>query len=119
MGFGVAGGGAEKQRKLRMLGLIAHLRTVPGLLETLCAIRGLPAPRYDETQWELLRHIFTALLYAMGELKVVFAERNEVDFVELGLAADTVLRASRSALARRAQRPGAGIQRSCAAPADR
>jgi ATP-dependent helicase/nuclease subunit A len=83
----------ERHRKDRMLALIDHLQTVPGLLEALCAIRGLPPARYDEQQWQLLRHLFTTLLYAIGELKVVFAEQNVVDFVELGLAAESVLRA--------------------------
>ena len=46
-------------------------------------------------QWLLLEHILTILRYAAAELRVVFAERSVVDFVELGLAAREVLRDER------------------------
>lgn len=63
----------------------------PNLCEILCAITKLPAPRYTDEQWMLLRHLFRILGRAVAELKVVFAERNIVDFIELGLAAENVL----------------------------
>ena len=51
----------------------------------------LPRLRYDDDQWETLRHLFMTLRRAVAELRVIFAERNAVDFAELGIAARQVL----------------------------
>ena len=40
----------------------------------------------------MLQHMLVILRYAVAELRLVFAERGVVDFVELGLAARQVLR---------------------------
>jgi ATP-dependent helicase/nuclease subunit A len=40
----------------------------------------------------MLQHMLVILRYAIAELRLVFAERGVVDFVELGLAARQVLR---------------------------
>jgi ATP-dependent exoDNAse (exonuclease V) beta subunit len=52
----------------------------------------MPPPRYEDEQWQLLRHLFVTLRYAVAELNVVFAEQNQSDFVELGISAETVLK---------------------------
>ena len=72
---------------------LGELRETAGLREPFCEIRGLPPAHYDEQQWTTLRHLFTALPFAVAELKKVFAERGQVDFVELGIAAREVLTA--------------------------
>jgi ATP-dependent helicase/nuclease subunit A len=80
-----------KTQKLRIGGLIGRLQRIPGLREALCSARELPEPRYEEEQWETLRHIFVTLRRAVAELRVLFAERDSVDFTELNLAAQEVL----------------------------
>jgi len=80
-----------KEQKARMGFLLERLQQISGLRAALSAIRNLPEPRYDERQWETLRHIFIVLRRAFAELSVLFAERNTVDFAELGLAARAVL----------------------------
>ena len=80
-----------KEQKRRMADLLGRFQNIPGLREALCAARDVPEPRYEETQWETLRHIFMALRRAVAELRVLFAEQNMVDFTELGLAAREVL----------------------------
>jgi ATP-dependent exoDNAse (exonuclease V) beta subunit len=82
---------SQKERKKQMGFLLEQLSQTPGLEEILCAVRDLPKLRYDEDQWLTLRHLFTALRAALAELRVLFAERNEVDFTELSLAAQQVL----------------------------
>jgi len=64
------------------------------LLDALCAIRRMPPANYSEEQWTTLRNVFTVLRQAVAELKVVFAEHNQVDFTELSLAAIDVLQRS-------------------------
>jgi ATP-dependent helicase/nuclease subunit A len=81
----------EQKYKDRMLSLIGRLSQTDQLLESLCAARRLPPARYDEDQWQILRDLFTVLRYAVAELRVLFAEQNVVDFIELGISAHAVL----------------------------
>ncbi len=83
-----------KERKRAMEQLLLWLQHTPSLLEALCAIRRLPPENYSDEQWTTLRNVFTVLRQAVAELKVVFAEHNQVDFTELSLAAVQVLKDS-------------------------
>ena len=67
------------------------LRRCEGLLDRFTALRGLPAPRYTDRQWEFLETLFTLLPAAAGQLKIAFQQRGVVDFVELGQAAQRAL----------------------------
>jgi ATP-dependent exoDNAse (exonuclease V) beta subunit len=87
--YGFPSGDAGQKKRMR--DLLAKLRQVPGLRQALCAARDLPEPRYEEKQWEALRHIFLILRRAVAELRVLFAEHDTVDFTELSLAAREVL----------------------------
>ncbi len=86
-----ATGREAKQRKNAMKVLLQSLQHTPQLLPALCAIRDLPPPKYTEPQWTTLRNVFTVLRQAVADLKVVFAETNQVDFTELTLVALDVL----------------------------
>jgi ATP-dependent exoDNAse (exonuclease V) beta subunit len=81
----------EARQKDRRIALGEGLRQIPGLLPLLIAIRGLPPPRYTEEEWQILRHMFTALRHAVRELERVFAEQRVVDFIEIGMSALRVL----------------------------
>lgn len=85
-----------KKEKDRIGALLERFPRIDGLREALCAARDLPEPRYDDHQWETLKHIFMVLRLAVGELRVLFAERNTVDFTELSIAACDVLGADAS-----------------------
>ncbi len=89
-----ASGRDAKERKRAMEQLLLWLQHTPHLLEALCAIRRVPPATYDEGQWTTLRNVFTVLRQAVAEMKVVFAEHNQVDFTELSLAAIDVLQHS-------------------------
>ena len=58
----------------------------------LCELRALPPQEYSEEESQMLQNMLVILRYAAAELRLVFAERGVVDFVELGLAARQVLR---------------------------
>ena len=93
-GISPQSGRDAKERKRAMEELLLWLQHTPHLLEALCAIRRLPPATYSEEQWTTLRNVFTVLRQAVAELKVVFAEHNQVDFTELSLAAVQVLKDS-------------------------
>jgi ATP-dependent helicase/nuclease subunit A len=65
-----------------------HGNRLQALLDSL---RTLPAFHYTEQQWTTLRAIFVVLRRATAELRLIFAEANTVDFVEIALAAQQVL----------------------------
>ena len=91
-GFPPGTAGTEnKINKDAMGDLLTRFAQMPQLLQALRAVRQLPLPRYDEHQWETLRHLFVTLRYAAAELRIIFAEQNVVDFTELGIAAREVL----------------------------
>ncbi len=98
-GFPADGPGASRagrtRYKQRMLGMIEDLRrderAGEQLRTLLCRVPTLPAARYDEAQWRTLLSVFRVLRHAVAELHVVFAERDQVDFPELAIAAATVL----------------------------
>ncbi len=86
------GFGAEHDaERTRLRTLIATLQEQPELQEMLIACRKLPSPRYDESQWQTLAALRVVLRYLTAELRLVFADRNSVDFVELALAAQSAL----------------------------
>ena len=76
------------------IGCVALLEELTG---SRAAARGaatvgsLPDARYTEAQWASLDALRVVLIRLAAELKVVFAERRTVDFVELALAAQRAL----------------------------
>lgn len=86
---------AREQWKRRMQDCYESLRGAPAashLLQLLCQLRSLPPHAYSEEQWETLLAVFRVLRRAAAELRLVFAEADRVDFVEIAQAAEAVLR---------------------------
>jgi len=81
-----------KAEKARLVALIAKLREVEGFEAALAAVRALPAVRYTEEEWAIVRACFTLLRHAAAELEVVFAEAGAVDFVQVAQIAGRVLK---------------------------
>jgi ATP-dependent helicase/nuclease subunit A len=90
--IGFISGKEGKAAKDRFGSLIGRLESEPGFLSALRELRGLPPQNYTEEEWQMLQHMLLILRHAIAQLRVVFAERGVVDFVELGLAARQVLR---------------------------
>ena len=61
------------------------------LRAALHTVGSLPDARYTEAQWSSLAALRVVLVRLAAELKVAFAERRAVDFVELALAAQRAL----------------------------
>jgi ATP-dependent helicase/nuclease subunit A len=88
---GFSSGNGGKAAKERFLSLLESFGKEPAIHAVLCELRGLPPQHYTEEESQMLQHMLVILRHAIAELRVVFAERGIVDFVELGLAAREVL----------------------------
>jgi ATP-dependent helicase/nuclease subunit A len=91
-GIGFPTGREGTAPRARFKELLARLDANPDFLAMLCELRALPPQEYSEEESQMLQHMLVILRYAAAELRLVFAERGVVDFVELGLAARHVLR---------------------------
>jgi ATP-dependent helicase/nuclease subunit A len=90
--IGFPSGKEGKAAKERYALLVAGLDAEPEILEMLCELRELPPEAYTDEESQMLQDMLIILRYAIAELRLVFAKRGVVDFVELGLAARQVLR---------------------------
>ena len=81
----------QKKLKGEMIALLRWFPSSPQLLDILCTAGSLPPTRYSDEQWTTLRRVLTVLRQAIAELRVVFAEENSVDFIEIAAAALEVL----------------------------
>jgi ATP-dependent helicase/nuclease subunit A len=90
--LGFVSGTMGQAAKERYASLVARLDAQPEFLAVLCELSDLPPQQYSPEDWQMLQHMLVILRYAIAELRLVFAERQVVDFVELGLAAQQVLR---------------------------
>lgn len=82
----------DKNDAARLRELVAELRHRDDILDAIRAVNCLPPAKYPEEQWVVAKALFRVLSHALAELQLVFAERGECDFAELGLLAKTVLR---------------------------
>jgi ATP-dependent helicase/nuclease subunit A len=73
--------------KSTMTDLIEELERMPAVLRTLVKIRGLPAPAYDDEQWDRVRGVALVLVLAAAQLEHVFRDRGTVDFPAVSMAA--------------------------------
>jgi ATP-dependent helicase/nuclease subunit A len=89
--IGFVSGKEGKAAKERYASLIERLDANPEFLAMLSELSALPPQEYTEEESQMLQNMLVILRYAVAELRLVFAERGVVDFVELGLAARQVL----------------------------
>ena len=72
--------------KNRALALLEMLAAHEELRASLADMRKLPPERYSDGQWEVLGAILRLLPHAVGQLKLVFQSRGQVDFTEVSQA---------------------------------
>ena len=75
----------------RLRGLLEELQPLEALRAALHTVASLPEARYTDAQWSSLAALRVVLVRLAAELKVAFAERRAVDFVELALSAQHAL----------------------------
>ena len=76
-------GPAHAAAKQQALDLIARLGASDALCAALADARRLPSARYKDEQWQVLEAITELLKHAVGQLKLVFQSRGQVDFTEV------------------------------------
>ena len=91
VGFPRATAGRDGGYKARMKALIGRLRATPALGKALHAMRSMPPAAFTDGQWEVLGAVVALLPRAAAQLRVVFAERGEIDFAGLAQAATSAL----------------------------
>ena len=75
----------------RLKDLICECEKNKTLHSTLEELADLPRPLLDSSEKSVLKAFCRVLVFMVAELKLIFEERNTVDFVEIGLAAKTAL----------------------------
>jgi ATP-dependent exoDNAse (exonuclease V) beta subunit len=61
----------------------AELAAIDGLENALAALLSAPPEKYSDAQWSALEAILALLNPALAQLRLLFAERGEVDFTEI------------------------------------
>ena len=74
----------RQQAKDDIAALLRALQEDSELIGRLAQVPSLPEQGYSDAQARLLESLMQCLLHAAAELKLVFTETGEVDFVELG-----------------------------------
>ncbi|SNS48201.1 ATP-dependent exoDNAse (exonuclease V) beta subunit (contains helicase and exonuclease domains) [Granulicella rosea] len=82
----------EAKHKEALKEIIARLQDETPFRDALCGLLKLPPLRYPHDQWKVTKSLFRVLSRALVELQIVFAERGECDFAEVGLLAKGALR---------------------------
>lgn len=75
------------EMKARMLAACNRLREEPVAIQCFRELRHLPAPAYDDAQWEVLAALIELLPLADRELREVFRVERRVDFSEVARGA--------------------------------
>ena len=94
-GMGFASGELHKARKNACTDLlkdIAESAYADPFCAALCRVKKLPPAKYSDRQWDTLVALFRVLPLAVAHLRTIFAERGEVDHIEVALSALTALR---------------------------
>ena len=73
--------------KTRFFALLANMAEEPGLAATLVEINYLPDVHYSDSEWQVVEALYQLLLLADAQLRLLFAERNQMDFSGIALAA--------------------------------
>jgi ATP-dependent exoDNAse (exonuclease V) beta subunit len=82
---------SDRGRKDEMRELLAYLSDYEPLIPVMEEIRELPAPGYDERQWQILEQLLTVLPRCAAELEVVIRQSGSGDYVAVSTGARRAL----------------------------
>ncbi|HZY61033.1 MAG TPA: UvrD-helicase domain-containing protein [Edaphobacter sp.] len=80
-----------KEQQQQLKDLIDRISHRDDLLEAMRHVDSLPPAQYPPEQWTVAKALFRVLSRALVELQLLFAQRGECDFAELGLLAKAAL----------------------------
>ena len=78
---------AEKELIQALLEELERRDSAADAVAALCAVRDLPEPRYDDSDWERVRDVAQVLVLAAADLDGVFREKGTVDFPAVSMTA--------------------------------
>ena len=92
LGFPAASGNSTQSEarfamKSRFSALLANLSAEQGLAAILIEITYLPPARYSDSEWQVVEALYQLLILADAQLRMLFAERNQMDFSGITQAA--------------------------------
>ncbi len=73
----------NKNVKSKMVELLASLRGEDELVDALVKVRLLPGGNFSDAQWRSIEALMRLLPVAAAELKLIFKEQNQADYIEL------------------------------------
>ena len=68
-------------KKKQMQALLTELQKVEGLRHALATVSKLPPAKYTDSEWLIVNALCELLKIAAGQLRLIFAERNQMDFI--------------------------------------
>jgi ATP-dependent helicase/nuclease subunit A len=74
-------------RKKQIQGLLTELQKVDGLQNSLTKVNSLPPATYTDSEWLIVNALCELLMLAAAQLRLIFAERNQMDFIGVAAAA--------------------------------
>jgi ATP-dependent helicase/nuclease subunit A len=77
----------RKTMKVRFETLLGSLASNETLQSELAAVRTLPPAAYTEAQWQVIEALALLLQLAAAQLRLIFAERGQIDFTGVAQAA--------------------------------
>jgi ATP-dependent exoDNAse (exonuclease V) beta subunit len=80
-----------REMKDRMQELLASLEGEEGFRNALSRLGILPNPAYSDEEWSVLEALFRVLLFSAAQLKGVFSNHGQVDFIEVAMRANQAL----------------------------
>jgi ATP-dependent helicase/nuclease subunit A len=75
-------------RKKQIQSLLSELQKVEGLQQALAKVSSLPPAKYTDSEWLIVNALCELLMIAAAQLRLIFAGRNQMDFI--GIAASAV-----------------------------
>ena len=81
----------NKAAKERMISLLKNIKEIPGMESALGTISSLPEGNFTDLQWATIESLLALLPLAAAELRLVFKEKNQTDYVELNQRAEAAL----------------------------
>lgn len=78
-------------KKKQIQALLTELQKVDGLQHSLATINTLPPASYTDAEWLIVNALCELLKLAAGQLRLIFAERNQMDFIGISESAVNAL----------------------------
>lgn len=77
----------RSSKKEQAKALITALQEVEGLQASLAKVSSLPPAKYTDNEWLIVNALCELLMIAAAQLRLIFAERNQMDFIGVASSA--------------------------------